>query len=65
VATLTVAEQILLALIHKYRPEAIVMLGDYNLEVPLENFLPAMLGMTPLYRILGNSDFGSTRETKN
>jgi len=41
------------------------MLGDYNLEVPLENFLPAMLGMTPLYRILGNSDFGSTRETKN
>jgi predicted phosphodiesterase len=49
----------------KYRPEAIVMLGDYNLEVPLEQYLQAIIGMTKIYWIPGNRDFDSTSEFEN
>ena len=28
--------------VHKYRPEAVILLRDYNLEIPLENYLQAI-----------------------
>lgn len=41
------------------------MLGDYNLEAPLENYLQAIIGMTQIYWIPGNHDFDSTGEYEN
>ena len=29
--------------VHKYRPEAVILLRDYNLEIPLENYLQAII----------------------
>jgi len=55
----------IISAVHKYRPEAIVMLGDYNLEVPLEQYLQAIIGMTKIYWIPGNHDFDSTEEFEN
>ncbi|WP_349431008.1 metallophosphoesterase (plasmid) [Methylomarinum sp. Ch1-1] len=51
--------------VHKYRPAAVVMLGDYNLEMPLENYLQAVIGMTQIYWIPGNHDFDSQAEYEN
>ena len=51
--------------VHQYRPEAIVLLGDYNLDVPLERYLQAIIGMTELFWIPGNHDFDSTAEYEN
>lgn len=51
--------------VHKYRPEAVILLGDYNLEMPLENYLQAIIGMTKIFWIPGNHDFDSTAEYEN
>ena len=43
--------------VHQYSPEAIVMLGDYNLKMPLENYLESIINKTKIYWIAGNHDF--------
>lgn len=48
--------------VHQCRPEAVVLLGDYNLEMPLENYLGAIIGMTKIFWIPGNHDFDSQSE---
>lgn len=51
--------------VHKYRPDAVILLGDYNLELPLENYLKTIIGMTKIYWIPGNHDFDSVAEFEN
>ncbi|MCF7971151.1 MAG: metallophosphoesterase [Methylococcaceae bacterium] len=48
--------------VFKHRPAAVVMLGDYNLESPLEQYLQAIIGETDIYWIPGNHDFDSRAE---
>jgi len=55
----------IISAVDKYRPEAVILLGDYNLEVPLENYLRTLVGMTQIYWIPGNHDFDSTAEHEN
>lgn len=47
----------LIAAVHKHRPEAVVMLGDYDLENPLEQYLADILEVTEVWWIAGNHDF--------
>ena len=51
--------------VFKYKPQAIVLLGDYNLDVPLERHLQPIIGMTKIYWIPGNHDFDSVAEHEN
>jgi predicted phosphodiesterase len=47
----------LIAAVHEYKPEAVVLLGDYDLEKPLETCLQDILGLTKIWWIAGNHDF--------
>jgi predicted phosphodiesterase len=47
----------LIAAVHEYKPEAVVLLGDYDLEKPLETCLQDILGLTQIWWIAGNHDF--------
>ena len=49
----------LIAAVHKYRPEAVILLGDYDLEMPLESCLQEIVGLTEIWWIAGNHDFES------
>lgn len=51
--------------VFKYRPEAIILLGDYNLETSLEQYLQSIIGITQIYWIPGNHDFDSITEYEN
>lgn len=51
--------------VFKYKPKAVVLLGDYNLELPLQNYLQAIVGLTQVYWIPGNHDFDSAQEYEN
>lgn len=51
--------QPLIAAVQEYRPEAVVLLGDYDLEMPLENYLQDIVGLTQIWWIAGNHDFQS------
>jgi predicted phosphodiesterase len=55
----------IISAVHLHRPEAVILLGDYNLALPLENYLHEIIGMTQIYWILGNHDFDSTAEYEN
>jgi len=48
-----------------YRPKAIILLGDYNLEASLEQYLQPIIGLTQVYWIPGNHDFDSQSEYEN
>jgi predicted phosphodiesterase len=52
----------IISAVYQYKPEAVVMLSDYNLEMPLERYLAAIIGMTKIYWIAGNHDFDSITE---
>lgn len=54
-----------IAAVLNYRPKAVVLLGDYNLELPLEYYLESIAGMTQVYWIPGNHDFDSQAEYEN
>ena len=41
----------------KYKPEAVVLLGDYDLEFPLELYLKEIENLTEVWWIAGNHDF--------
>jgi predicted phosphodiesterase len=47
----------LIAAVHEYKPEAVILLGDYDLEKPLEACLQDILGLTKIWWIAGNHDF--------
>jgi len=51
--------------VFKYKPKAVVLLGDYNLEAPLEQYLQAIIGLVKIYWIPGNHDFDSILEYEN
>lgn len=47
----------LITAVHKHKPEAVIMLGDYDLELPLEECLADIIGLTDIWWIAGNHDF--------
>jgi predicted phosphodiesterase len=47
----------LIAAVHQYNPEAVVLLGDYDLEMPLEACLQEIVDLTQIWWIAGNHDF--------
>jgi len=51
--------------VFKYKPAAVILLGDYNLEAPLEKYLEAIIGLCKIYWIPGNHDFDSITEYEN
>ena len=55
----------LIAVVHEYKPEAVVLLGDYDLEMPLENYLQEIIGLTEIWWIAGNHDFETPSKHKN
>ncbi|MGR8939986.1 MAG: metallophosphoesterase family protein [Gammaproteobacteria bacterium] len=57
--------QPLIDAVRKYRPEAVVLLGDYDLERPLECYLEAIIGLTEVFWIAGNHDFQSPGKYHN
>ena len=55
----------LISMVKKYRPEAVVLLGDYDLDRPLEHYLHDILGVTEIWWIAGNHDFQSPSKYRN
>jgi hypothetical protein len=55
----------LIAAAHKYQPEAIILLGDYDLDIPLESCLKEIDGLTEIWWIAGNHDFESPVKYNN
>ncbi|MCF6203672.1 MAG: metallophosphoesterase [Methylococcaceae bacterium] len=43
--------------VKKYLPEAIILLGDYDLKKPLEQYIHSILDKTQVWWIPGNHDF--------
>ena len=50
---------------HKYQPEAVILLGDYDLDMPLESCLEEIAGLTEIWWIAGNHDFESPGKYNN
>ncbi|MDD5322862.1 MAG: metallophosphoesterase [Methylococcales bacterium] len=55
----------LIAAVHKYQPEAVILLGDYDLEMPLESCLQEIVNLTEIWWIAGNYDFESPEKYNN
>jgi predicted phosphodiesterase len=55
----------LIAAVHKYQPEAVILLGDYDLEMPLESCLEEIVGITEIWWIAGNHDFETPGKYNN
>jgi len=55
----------LITAVHKYKPEAVILLGDYDLEKPLDICLQEIIGLTEIWWIAGNHDFESPSKYKN
>ncbi|MDO9104829.1 MAG: metallophosphoesterase [Methylovulum sp.] len=55
----------LIAAVHKHRPEAVVLLGDYDLDLPLDICLQDIIGLTEIWWIAGNHDFETPGKYKN
>ncbi len=47
----------LIAAVQKHHPEAVILLGDYDLKKPLEQYLASILDQTKIWWIPGNHDF--------
>jgi predicted phosphodiesterase len=47
----------LISAVNRYRPEAVVLLGDYDLDKPLEDMLHEIVDLTEIWWIAGNHDF--------
>ena len=47
----------LIAAVYKHQPEAVVLLGDYDLDMPLDICLQEIIGLTEIWWIAGNHDF--------
>ncbi len=57
--------QPLITAVHKYRPEAVVLLGDYDLAMPLDVCLQEILQLTEIWWIAGNHDFETPSKYRN
>ncbi|MGZ8136142.1 MAG: metallophosphoesterase family protein [Methylococcaceae bacterium] len=57
--------QAIIAAVHKHKPEAVVLLGDYDLDRPLEKCLQEIIGLTEIWWIAGNHDFQSPCKYNN
>ncbi len=57
--------QPLLSAVHAYSPEAVVLLGDYDLDEPLEKPLAAIMDKTEIWWIAGNHDFETPDKHRN
>ncbi len=55
----------LIAAVQKYQPEAVILLGDYDLEMPLESCLQDIVNLTEIWWIAGNHDFESPEKYNN
>lgn len=51
--------------VKKFHPEAVVLLGDYDLKNPLENYLQQVLNKTRIWWIPGNHDFDPPSHHRN
>jgi predicted phosphodiesterase len=51
--------------VHRHKPKAVVLLGDYDLETPLENPLQEIIGQTEIWWIAGNHDFETPDKHRN
>jgi len=47
----------LIRAVNKYHPEAVILLGDYDLKKPLEQYIQSILDKTQVWWIPGNHDF--------
>jgi len=47
----------LISAVKKYQPEAVVLLGDYDLKKPLQDYIQDIIGETKIWWIPGNHDF--------
>lgn len=55
----------LITAVHKYQPTAVVLLGDYDLETPLDSCLQEIVDLTKIWWIAGNHDFESPEKHNN
>ncbi|CAG7856280.1 hypothetical protein MCAMS1_00700 [biofilm metagenome] len=55
----------LIAAVHQHTPQAVVLLGDYDLDEPLEKPLADILGLTEIWWIAGNHDFETPKKHRN
>ena len=55
----------LIAAVHERKPEAVVLLGDYDLDEPLEHYLQSIIGVTQIWWIPGNHDFDCQHRYNN
>ncbi len=51
--------------VKKYKPEAVILLGDYDLDMPLHCCLEDIMGLTEIWWIAGNHDFESSSKYEN
>jgi predicted phosphodiesterase len=57
--------QPLIAAVQQYKPEAVVLLGDYDLTQPLDTHLKDIMNLTDVWWIAGNHDFQTPRYYHN
>jgi predicted phosphodiesterase len=55
----------LISAVLKYMPEAVVLLGDCDLDAPLEKSLQEIIGLTQIWWIAGNHDFETPDKHRN
>jgi predicted phosphodiesterase len=55
----------LIAAVHKCKPEAVILLGDYDLDSPLQHYLKEIIDLTEIWWIAGNHDFESNSKYDN
>lgn len=55
----------LITAVKQYRPEAAVLLGDYDLDAPLEKSLQDIMDLTQIWWIAGNHDFETPDKHRN
>lgn len=51
--------------VRRHHPEAVILLGDYDLEQPLEHYLLDIMDVTEIWWIAGNHDFETPAKYKN
>jgi len=55
----------LISAVLKYQPPAVILLGDYDLEAPLDSCLQEIIELTKIWWIAGNHDFESPEKHNN
>lgn len=57
--------QPLIEAVRQYRPEAVILLGDYDLALPLDVCLQEIMDLTDIWWIAGNHDFETPAKHNN